>query len=232
MAPALTTVESVTLETSKNHITKAKTSTSTLASNPKLSTQDYIDLEERYAAHSLQSLPLVLTHGQGARLWDLDGNEYIDFLSAFSVANQGHCHPRILKAMMDQCQKLTITSRAFHNQSYPLLCEKVCQMLEMDRAFPMNSGSEAVDLAIKVARKWGYNVKGIEHDQALVVTIGNNYHGKSLGPLSASSNQFIRNGTSRTHESDRGHRADSTSRIRTIPPRSRRNSQWPTDEIQ
>ncbi|KAH8172502.1 aminotransferase class-III domain-containing protein [Sarocladium implicatum] len=188
MAPALTTTEAATSNPSKNPIVKKGRHAAFLSS------QDLIDLEERHAAHSLQSLPVVLSRGQGTRLWDIDGKEYIDFLSAFSVTNQGHCHPRIVKVMMDQCQRLTICSRAFHNEWYPRLCEKVCKMLDLDLAFPMNSGSEAVDLAIKVSRKWGYNIKGIKPDEALVVTITNNYHGKSLGPLSASSNTFIRNG--------------------------------------
>ena len=160
----------------------------------RLSTADYIACEDQYAATSLQSLPVVLTRGQGAHLWDIDGNKYIDFLSSFSVVNQGHCHPRLVKVMIEQCQKLTLTSRAYHNEHYPLLCKKLCELLGFDMAFPMNSGSEAVDLAIKVVRKWGYVVKGIEPDQALVVTISGNYHGKSLGPLSASNNDKIRSG--------------------------------------
>src|SRR5688572_13305205 len=228
MAPALTTTEAVTMDTFTDHGTKKPIQSLTL------STQDYINLEERYAAHSLESLPVVLTRGQGARLWDVNGKEYIDFLSAFSVVNQGHCHPRILKVMMDQCQKLTITSRAFHNEWYPLLCEKVCTMLGLDLAFPMNSGSEAVDLAIKVARKWGYNVKGIEPDEALVVTISNNYHGKTLGPLSASSNQFIRNGTSSVVSSWIRRQteawAHSICRIRSISSRSWGNRRWPSNK--
>ena len=160
-------------------------------------TQELIEYEDEYAAASLSSLPVVLTRGQGAYLWDVEGKKYIDFLSAFSVVNQGHCHPRITKVMVEQCQRLTIASRAYHNEHYPLLCRKVCQLLGYDKAFPMNSGSESVDLAIKVARKWGYNVKGIPRDEALIVTITNNYHGKSLGPLSASNNQKFRNGMSR-----------------------------------
>lgn len=159
-----------------------------------LSTAEYIAIEDQYAAKSLSSLPVILTRGQGAHLWDINGKKYIDFLSAFSVVNQGHCHPRLVKVMVDQCQKLTLTSRAYHNEHYPLLCKKLCDLLNFEMAFPMNSGSEAVDLAIKVIRKWGYVVKGIESDKALVVTISGNYHGKSIGPLSASNNPKIRNG--------------------------------------
>jgi len=169
-------------------------SQSAFESRSSLTTADYLECEEQYAAASLPSLPVVLRRGLGARLWDIEGKVYIDFLSAFSVVNQGHCHPRITKVMVEQCQQLTLTSRAYHNEYYPLICKRICDLLGFDMAFPMNSGSESVDLAIKVARKWGYNVKGIQPDEALVITITGNYHGKSLGPLSASDNGKIRNG--------------------------------------
>ncbi|KAL6251252.1 hypothetical protein RBB50_001460 [Rhinocladiella similis] len=166
----------------------------TIALTGSLSTRDLIDYENSYGAASLKPLPIVLTKAQGALLWDLDGNRYIDFLSSFSVTNQGHCHPRLVKAMVDQCQKLTIASRAMHNEHYPLLCKRLCNLLGFDKALAMNSGSEATDTAIKIARKWGYCVKGIDEDKAKIITLSGNYHGKLLGPLSASDNPKITKG--------------------------------------
>ncbi|OJZ83021.1 hypothetical protein ASPFODRAFT_89456, partial [Aspergillus luchuensis CBS 106.47] len=157
-------------------------------------TQEYIALNEQFCAPTHAPIPIVLKKGQGARVWDIDGNEYIDFLSAFSVVNQGHCHPQILKAMMDQCQKLSLCTSAFQNESYPFLCKKVCELLGYDLAASMNSGSEAVDLAIKISRKWAYNVKKIQPNCAKVLTVTGNYHGKIMAPLSGSSNADIRDG--------------------------------------
>ncbi|KAK4940218.1 hypothetical protein LTR10_019647 [Elasticomyces elasticus] len=159
-----------------------------------LTTDDYVELDDQYAAPALESIPVVLNKARGAHLWDIDGNKYIDFLSMFSVVNQGHCHPRIVSAMVEQCQKITVVSRAFHNEHFALLCKKLCHLLQFDQAFAMNSGSEATDLAIKLARKWGYKVKGIPPNEAMVVTLAGNYHGKTLGPLSASNNATIREG--------------------------------------
>jgi ornithine--oxo-acid transaminase len=157
-----------------------------------LTTEDYVRLDRQYAAPALKSSPLVISRGQGAYVWDINRNRYLDFLSMFSVVNQGYSHPRIVSAMIEQCQNITIVSRAFHNEHYPLLCQKLCQLLHQDQAFAMNSGSEATDLAIKLARKWAYRVKGIAVDEAVVVTVSGNYHGKTLGPLSASDNEDIR----------------------------------------
>uniref|UniRef100_A0A8H7N6F6 Ornithine aminotransferase n=1 Tax=Bionectria ochroleuca TaxID=29856 RepID=A0A8H7N6F6_BIOOC len=132
--------------------------------------------------------------GRGAHVWDVEGNEYIDFLSAFSVVNQDHCHPRIVEAMLEQCQQLALCTSALQNKTYPLLCKKICDLLGYDLASSMSSGSEAVDLAIKIARKWGYNVKKIKPGQAKVLTVTGNYHGKTLGPLSRSSTEAIKEG--------------------------------------
>lgn len=160
----------------------------------KLSTKDYVQLDEEYGAPSLIAAPIVITKGQGAHLWDLEGKRYIDMMSAFCVVNQGHCHPRLIGAMVEQCQTLALPSRAYHNLHYPRLCKKLCNLLDMDKAFAMNSGSEAVDLAIKMSRKWGYTVKGIAPNQAMVVTVSGNFHGKTMGPLSGSDDAFIKNG--------------------------------------
>ncbi|OQU98353.1 hypothetical protein CLAIMM_04150 [Cladophialophora immunda] len=154
--------------------------------------EDCVALDEQYAATALESVPIVFRKAAGARLWDVHGKEYVDFMSMFSVVNQGHCHPRIVATMIRQCQEITLVSRAYHNEHFPRLCKKLCELLNFDKAFAMNSGSEATDLAIKLARRWGYNVKGIRPDEALVVTLAGNYHGKTLGPLSASDNTFLR----------------------------------------
>lgn len=164
------------------------------SSLPPLSAQEYIDIENQYTAKGLGALPIVLARGRGARVWDTDGQEYIDFLSCFSVVNQGHAHPRIVKAMVDQCQKLPLTSRGIHNPLYPMLARKLCTLLGYDKVCPMNSGSETVDLAIKIARKWAYTVKKVPADQAIIVTISKNYHGRTLAPLAGSDNDSIRRG--------------------------------------
>ncbi|KAB8217739.1 pyridoxal phosphate-dependent transferase [Aspergillus novoparasiticus] len=159
-----------------------------------LTTEHYLALNRQFCAPTHAPIPIVLSRGVGARVWDITGKEYIDFLSAFSVVNQGHCHPRIISALKEQCQKLTLCTSAFQNETYPQLCKRICELLEYDMAASMSSGSEAIDLAIKIARKWGYKVKGIPPDQAKVLTVTGNYHGKILGPLSASSNEDIKDG--------------------------------------
>ncbi|KAM5350042.1 hypothetical protein ACJ41O_006547 [Fusarium nematophilum] len=157
-------------------------------------TEEYTKLNARYCAPMHSPIPIVLEKGAGARLWDIDGNEYIDFLSSFSVVNQGHSHPHIITAMVDQSQKLAICTSALQNETYPLLCKKMCDLLGYDMAAAMNSGSEGVDLAIKIARKWAYNVKGIDLNQAKIITVTGNYHGKTLGPLSGSSFGYTKDG--------------------------------------
>ncbi|KAH7177105.1 putative ornithine aminotransferase [Dactylonectria macrodidyma] len=159
-----------------------------------MTTEDYIDLNASFCSPTHTPIPIVLKKGLGARLWDIDGNEYIDLLSAFSVVNHGHGHPRIVDALVNQVEKLALCTSAFQNESYPVLCKKICELLGYDLASSMNSGSEAVDLAIKYARKWGYNCKGIEPDQAKILTVTGNYHGKTLAPLSGSSFSDVREG--------------------------------------
>src|SRR6201994_4560839 len=132
---------------------------STLA--PSATTQYYLQLEEQYSAHNYHPLPVVLNRGEGVFVWDVDGKRYYDFLSAYSAVNQGHCHPRIVKAMTDQAGELTLTSRAFYNDKLGVAEKFVCDLFGYEKALFMNSGAEANETAIKLARKWGYTKKGI-----------------------------------------------------------------------
>ena len=157
-------------------------------------TEDYLALEKEYVGQSLSILPVVLDRAQNAHVWDVEGNRYIDFMSCFSVVNQGHCNPRLTKAMIEQCQRLTLSSRAYCNRHYPLLCEKLCKLLGFEMGFAMNSGSEIVDMTVKIARKWGYKVKAIPPDQALVVTVTQNFHGRTMAPLAGSNDEANKSG--------------------------------------
>ncbi|KAH8652673.1 putative ornithine aminotransferase [Tricladium varicosporioides] len=150
--------------------------------------------EQMYSLPGMPPLPVCMVSGQGAFLWDTSGKKYIDFNAGFSSVNQGHCHPRIVEAMIKQCQTLTLPSRAVYNEDYGKLCKRVCELTGFDKAAALNSGAEAVEMAIKVARLWGYKRKGIEQDKALVLTCTSNYHGRTLGPLSASSNEKLKEG--------------------------------------
>lgn len=157
------------------------------------SAESAINLEDRYGAHNYHPLPVVLAKGEGVHVWDVDGKHYYDFLSAYSAVNQGHCHPKILQAMMDQAKTLTLTSRAFHNN---LLgeCEKyMCEYFGFEKVLMMNSGAEGVETAIKLARKWGYTKKGIPTDQAVIVVAERNFHGRTTGIISASTDPEARN---------------------------------------
>ncbi|MBS1960139.1 MAG: ornithine--oxo-acid transaminase [Bdellovibrionales bacterium] len=148
--------------------------------------QSYIELEKKYGAHNYSPLPVVLAKGQGARVWDVDGKEYLDFLSAYSAVNQGHCHPKIVKALMDQAQKLALTSRAFYNDQLGGFEKWICELLGFERMIPMNSGAEGVETALKLARKWGYEVKKVAKDQAKIIVVQDNFHGRTIGIISAS----------------------------------------------
>lgn len=154
--------------------------------------ENYINLEEQYGAHNYKPLDVVLTRGEGAWVWDVDGNRYLDCLAAYSAVNQGHCHPKIYKAMADQAQKLTITSRAFRNDQLPLLYEELCQLTNSHKVLPMNSGAEAVETAIKCVRKWGYEVKGIAQDKAEIIVCSNNFHGRTLAIVGFSTDENAR----------------------------------------
>lgn len=145
-----------------------------------------IDLENRYGAHNYHPLPVVLERGKGVFVWDVEGKLYYDFLSAYSAVNQGHCHPRLVKAMQQQAETLTLTSRAFYNSDLGNYAEYVCTLFGYGRMLPMNTGAEAVETAIKMARRWGYQKKGIAKDRAKVVVCAGNFHGRTITIVSAS----------------------------------------------
>lgn len=156
-------------------------------SDTMLSSEQLIALEEKYGAHNYHPLPVVLTRGEGVYLWDVDGKKYFDFLSAYSAVNQGHCHPRIIQALIDQAQTLTLTSRAFYNDSLGVYEKYVADFFGFDKVLPMNTGAEAVETAIKICRKWGYEVKGIAENQAKIIVCEGNFHGRTTTIVSFSS---------------------------------------------
>lgn len=157
-----------------------------------MKTAELIDLENNYGARNYSPLDVVLTRGEGIWVWDVDGNRYMDCLSAYSAVNQGHCHPRRLEAMITQARKLTLTSRAFRNDQLPLLYEELCGLTRSHKVLPMNSGAEAVETAIKSVRKWGYEVKGVEQDKAEIIVCENNFHGRTLGIVGFSTDSNAR----------------------------------------
>ena len=150
-------------------------------------TQYYLELEERYGAHNYHPLPVVLTKGEGVYVWDIDGNRYYDFLSGYSAVNQGHCHPKILKAFLEQAQKLTLTSRAFHNNLLGEFEKYITEFFGYDKVLPMNTGVEAVETGIKLCRKWAYEVKRIEEGNAKIIVCEGNFHGRTSTVISFSS---------------------------------------------
>ena len=156
--------------------------------------QYYIDLEEKYGAHNYQPLDVVLSRGRGIWVWDVDGRKYLDCLASYSAVNQGHCHPRIMAAMVEQAQKLTITSRAFRSDQLGLSYEDLCKLTNSHKVLPMNSGAEAVETAIKAVRKWGYQVKGVPEDKAEIITCANNFHGRTITIVGFSSEEQYREG--------------------------------------
>uniref|UniRef100_A0A060TEU7 Ornithine aminotransferase n=1 Tax=Blastobotrys adeninivorans TaxID=409370 RepID=A0A060TEU7_BLAAD len=145
-----------------------------------------IELEEKHSAHNYHPIPVVFAKGKGAHVWDPEGKQYLDFLSAYSAVNQGHCHPKIIQALTEQAQKLTLSSRAFHNDVFGQFAKYVTEYFGYDMVLPMNTGAEAVETAIKLARKWGYMKKGIPVDQALVLSATENFHGRTLAVVSMS----------------------------------------------
>ncbi len=155
-------------------------------------TPDYLALESRYGADNYKPMDVVLTRGEGVWVWDVDGNRYLDALSAYSAVNQGHCHPRILAAMVEQAGRLTLTSRAFRNDQLGLFYEEICALTHTSAVLPMNSGAEAVESALKVARKWGYQVKGVPEDQAEIIVCGDNFHGRTLAIVGFSTDPVSR----------------------------------------
>src|SRR5210317_2413054 len=141
-----------------------------------MTSQDYINREDKYGAHNYHPLPVVLERAEGVYVWDVEGKQYYDFLSAYSAVNQGHCHPKIVNAMTEQAQKLTLTSRAFRNDQLGLLYKELCELSNSHKVLPMNSGAEAVETVIKAVRKWGYEVKGIEEGKAEIIVCADNFH--------------------------------------------------------
>lgn len=156
------------------------------------SSREAILLEDKYGAHNYHPLPVVLNKGEGVFLWDIEGKRYYDFLSAYSAVNQGHCHPRIINALIEQAKELTLTSRAFYNDKLGLAEKFVCETFGYDKALFMNSGAEANESAIKLARKWGYTKKGIPDNEAVIVAVKKNFHGRTTTIISASTDPSAR----------------------------------------
>jgi ornithine--oxo-acid transaminase len=158
------------------------------------SSQEAIALEDKYGAHNYHPLPVVLSKGEGVFIWDVEGKRYFDFLSAYSAVNQGHCHPRIIDSLIAQAKELTLTSRAFYNDKLGVAEKYVCETFGYDKALFMNSGAEANETAIKLARKWGYTKKGIPENQAVIVGVKKNFHGRTTTIISASTDHAARKG--------------------------------------
>lgn len=156
--------------------------------------QTLIDLGDKYGTKNYLPLPIVISKASGIWVEDPEGNRYMDFLSAYSSVNQGHCHPKIVQALTDQACKATITSRAFHNDKLAPWSEKICKLSGKDKVLPMNTGAEAVETAIKTARRWAYDVKGVEDDKATIIACVDNFHGRTMGALSLSSDPDYKRG--------------------------------------
>ncbi len=152
-----------------------------------------VDLENKYGAHNYHPLPVVLARGKGPRVWDMEGKEYFDFLSAYSAVNQGHCHPKIIKALTDQAQILTLTSRAFYNDSLGVYEKYITEYFGYDKVLPMNSGAEGDETALKLCRKWAYTKKGISENEAKIIVCANNFHGRTITIISMSTDPEARN---------------------------------------
>jgi ornithine--oxo-acid transaminase len=160
----------------------------------KLHTNDYVSLENQYGAHNYHPLDVVIERAEGCWVYDVDGNKYLDCLAAYSAVNQGHCHPAIMQTAIEQLHKVTLTSRAFRNEQLPLLYKQLHEMTGFDQALPMNSGAEAVETAVKTARKWGYKVKGIPDGKAEIICCANNFHGRTVTVVSFSTDEQYKDG--------------------------------------
>ena len=167
-------------------------STAVLAENTELATQDFIALEELYGAHNYHPLDVVIQRGEGVWVWDVEGRKYLDFLAAYSAVNQGHCHPVILQALVAQARNVTLTSRAFRNDQLGPFYQQICELSGFDKFLPMNTGAEAVETALKTARKWGYQVKGIPDGKAEIIAFANNFHGRTISVVSFSTEELYR----------------------------------------
>lgn len=159
-----------------------------------MKTEEYVALEDRYNAHNYQPLDVVLERGEGVWVWDVEGNRYLDCLSSYSAINQGHVHPRIRQAMVDQAARLTLTGRAFRTDQLPLLAKELCEVAGYEMMLPMNTGSEAVETALKAARKWGYKVKGVPDGRAEIITCAGNFHGRTITIVGFSTEEQYRDG--------------------------------------
>lgn len=157
-----------------------------------MDTRDFVVLEDLYSAHNYHPLDVVINRAKGIWVWDVEGKKYLDFLSAYSAVNQGHCHPRIIKVLENQSKKLTLTSRAFRNDQLPLFAKELCELAGYEMLLLMNSGAEAVETAIKAARKWAYQKKGIPQDRAEIIACTNNYHGRTVTIISFSTEPLYR----------------------------------------
>ena len=159
-----------------------------------MTSQDYIAIEDRYGAHNYKPLDVVITKAQGVWVEDVDGKKYMDFLAAYSAVNQGHCHPRLVKVTQTQAERLALTSRAFRNDQLPLLAKELCELTGYEMMLPMNSGAEAVETAIKAARKWGYQIKGVEANKAEIIVCDGNFHGRTITIVTFSPEQQYKYG--------------------------------------
>jgi len=160
----------------------------------RFSTKDFVELETQYGAHNYDPLDVVIERAEGVWVYDVEGHRYLDCLAAYSAVNQGHCHPAILRALIDQARKVTLTSRAFRNEQLPLLAKELHELTGMEMMLPMNSGAEAVETAVKAARKWGYKAKGIADGQAEIIVCANNFHGRTITMISFSTDEQYRDG--------------------------------------
>ncbi len=159
----------------------------------KITSKQAIELEDKYGAHNYHPLPVVLSKGKGAKVWDAEGKEYFDFLSAYSAVNQGHCHPKIVNALIEQAQTLTLTSRAFYNDVLGVYEKYVTEYFGYDKVLPMNSGAEGDETALKLCRKWAYTVKGIPENEAKIIVCSNNFHGRTITIISMSTDPDAKN---------------------------------------
>ncbi len=159
-----------------------------------MQTRDLIEIEEKYGAHNYHPLDVVIQKAEGVWVYDVDGKKYLDCLAAYSAVNQGHCHPRIVKALKEQADKVTLTSRAFRNDQLPLLYKELCELTGYEMVLPMNSGAEAVETALKAARKWGYKKKGVKENSAEIITCANNFAGRTITIVSFSTEEQYKDG--------------------------------------
>ncbi len=166
----------------------------TETNNRPQSTNEFIALEERWGAHNYHPLDLVIEKAEGAWVYDVEGNKYLDCLSAYSAVNQGHCHPKLVAALIDQAKRVTLTSRAFRNDQLPLFCAELAEVCEMEMVLPMNTGAEAVETAIKAARRWGYDKKRVADNKAEIIVFNNNFHGRTTTIVGFSSDASYRRG--------------------------------------